>query len=160
MTPYPSFPRQALALFGWLALCFTASAMALFISVDGWHDALIKPSWNPPSWFFAPAWTLLYILMAVSAWLVWRVGGWRVQTKALCLFMVQWALNLLWTPLFFGMHRPDLALIDILALWLTILITLLAFWQVRRLAGVLLLPYLAWVTFATALNFTIWRLNP
>jgi tryptophan-rich sensory protein len=88
------------------------------------------------------------------------VDGWRAQTKALCLFMVQWALNLLWTPLFFGMHRPDLALIDILALWLTILITLLAFWQVRRLAGVLLLPYLAWVTFATALNFTIWRLNP
>lgn len=156
----PSIPRQALALIGWLAICFAASTTSTLISIDGWHESLHKPSWNPPSWIFAPAWTLLYVLMAVSAWLVWRDGSWRMQSKALSLFMMQWTLNLLWTPLFFGMHRPDWALLDILALWLMILATLLAFWRVRRLAGALLLPYLAWVTFATALNFMIWCLNP
>ncbi|MDP3071263.1 MAG: TspO/MBR family protein [Opitutaceae bacterium] len=157
----PSFPgRQILALFGWLALCFAAAATAAFVSTDGWYAALHKPAWNPPAWVFAPAWTFLYATMAVAAWLVWREGGWRAQGRALGMFVLQWVLNALWTPLFFGLHRPGLALIDILALWLVLALTLVAFWRVRRAAGVLLLPYLAWVTFATALNFTIWRMNP
>lgn len=151
--------RQMLGLVGWLALCFAAAGAAVFVSPDGWYAGLNKPAWNPPAWVFGPAWTFLYVTMAVAAWLVWREGGWRTQGRALGLFVLQWALNALWTPLFFGLHRPGLALIDILALWLAILATLIAFWRVRRVAGILLLPYLAWVTFAAALNFTIWRMN-
>jgi tryptophan-rich sensory protein len=156
---HASTGRQFLALTGWLGLCFAAAGTAAFVSTDGWYDGINKPEWNPPTWVFGPAWTLLYITMAIAAWLVWREGGWRVQGRALGLFVLQWVFNALWTPLFFGMHRSGLALIDILALWLTILATLIAFWRVRRAAGLLMLPYLAWVTFATALNFAIWRLN-
>jgi len=161
-TPYlaASRGRQALALVGWFALCFSAAATAAFVSTDGWYAGLNKPAWNPPAWVFAPAWTFLYATMAVAAWLVWREGGWRAQRRALGLFVLQWVLNALWTPLFFGLHRAGLALVDIFGLWLVLAATLVAFWRVRRAAGVLLLPYLAWVTFATALNFTIWRLNP
>lgn len=151
--------RQMLALLGWLALSFAAAGAAVFVSPDGWYAGINKPTWNPPAWIFGPAWTFLYVTMSVAAWLVWREGGWRTQGRALGLFVLQWALNALWTPLFFGLHRPGLALIDIVALWVAILATLIAFWRVRRVAGILLLPYLAWVTFATALNFTIWRMN-
>ena len=98
--------------------------------------------------------------MAVAAWLVWREGGWKWQGLALGIFMIQWLLNALWTPLFFGMHRPGLAFAEIIALWLAITVTLLLFWRARPLAGLLLTPYLAWVSFAAFLNFTIWRLNP
>ena len=150
---------QALALFGWLALCFAAAATAVFVSTDGWYAGLQKPSWNPPSWLFGPAWTTLYILMAVAAWLVWREGGWKAQGRALRLFLLQWFLNALWTPLFFGLHRPGLAFAEIILLWLAIAATLWSFWRVRKLAGLLLVPYLAGVTFASVLNFTIWRLN-
>lgn len=160
-TPYlpSSRGRQALALASWLALCFAAAGTAAFVFSDGWYDGINKPSWNPPAWIFGPAWTVLYATMAVAAWLVWREGGWRAQGRVLSLFVLQWALNVLWTPLFFGLHRPGLALIDIVALWLAILATLIAFWRVRRAAGILLPPYLAWVTFAAVLNFTIWRMN-
>lgn len=161
MNPKPHSPTiQILALIGWLALCFAAAGTAAFISTDGWYPGINKPAWNPPAWVFAPAWTFLYATMAVAAWLVWREGGWRSQARALGLFILQWALNALWTPLFFGLHRPGLALIDILALWLAIIATMIAFWRVRRAAGALLAPYLAWVTFAAALNFAIWRMNP
>ena len=151
--------HQALALVGWLALCFAASASAVFVSTDGWFAQLNKPSWNPPSWVFGPVWTLLYLMMAVAAWLVWREGGWQRQKLALVLFVIQWGFNALWTPLFFGLHLTGLALADITILWLVLLITVKAFWQVRPLAGALLVPYLAWVSFATVLNFAIWRLN-
>lgn len=158
-SPIPA-GRQALALLGWLALCFAASASAVFVSTGDWYASLNKPPWNPPVWVFGPAWTLLYILMAVAAWLVWREGGWQAQGRALRLFLLQWFLNALWTPLFFGLHRPGLAFAEIIALWLAIAATLWSFWSVRKLAGVLLVPYLAWVGFAAVLNFTIWRLNP
>ena len=124
-----------------------------------WYAALHKPSWNPPPWVFGPAWTFLYITMAVAAWLVWREGGWKAQRRALGLFIVQWFLNALWTPLFFGAHRPGVAFGEIVLLWLAIAATLVAFWLVKKAAGLLLVPYLAWVSFAAALNFTIWRLN-
>jgi translocator protein len=152
-------PGSAVALAGWLALCFTASATAVLVSVEGWYANLLKPSWNPPPWIFGPVWTTLYVMMAVAAWLVWRQGGWQAQGRPLRLFLVQWLLNALWTPLFFGMHRIGLALVDIVALWLALATTLAAFWKVKRAAGALLAPYLAWVSFATALNFAIWRLN-
>jgi tryptophan-rich sensory protein len=157
--PVGTQPRQTLALAGWLALTFSATASAVFVSRGGWYATLAKPAWNPPSWLFGPVWTLLYAMMAVAAWLVWREGGWRVQGRVLALYLLQWALNALWTPLFFGLQRPALAFAEILALDVALLATLLAFWRVRRLAAALLVPYALWVAFATVLNFTIWRLN-
>ena len=144
---------------GWLALCFAASITGVLVSTTGWYAGLYKPSWNPPAWIFGPVWTLLYVLMAVAAWLVWREGGWKRQRLPLGLFLLQWLLSALWTPLFFGLHRSGLAFAEIVLLWLVLATTLWSFWQVRKAAGVLLVPYLAWVTFAAMLNFTIWRLN-
>ncbi len=143
-----------------MVLCLAASVSAVFVSVDGWYAGLVKPTWNPPSWLFGPVWTALYITMAVAAWLVWREGGWNAQRRPLALFVAQWALNAFWTPLFFGLHRPGLAFAEILLLWVVLIATLLAFWRVKRIAGLLLVPYLSWVSFAAFLNFTIWRLNP
>jgi tryptophan-rich sensory protein len=97
--------------------------------------------------------------VAVAAWLVWRAGGWQKRRLPLGLFLLQWLLNALWTPLFFGLHRSDLAFTEIILLWLVLAATLWSFWQVRKAAGVLLVPYLAWVIFAAVLNFTLWRLN-
>jgi len=152
--------RQTLALVGWLVLCFAAAGTAAFVSTGGWYADLRKPSWNLPGWVFGPVWTLLYVMMAVAAWLVWREGGWKKHGLALGLFLVQWLLNTMWTPLFFGMHRSGVAFAEIIALWLVLAATLRLFWQVRRPAGVLLVPYLAWVSFAATLNFAIWKLNP
>ena len=159
-TSHASPGRQAIALGGWLALCFAAASTAVFVSTDGWYAALNKPSWNPPAWLFGPAWSLFYTLMAIAAWLVWRKGGWKVQGKILGMFLLQWILNALWTPLFFGLHQPGIAFTEIILLWLAIAVTLVLFWRVSKIAGALLIPYWAWVTFAAVLNFTIWRLNP
>ena len=156
----PSPFRQTLALAAWILFCFSAAGTAAFIAPGGWYAGLIKPSWNPPSWVFGPAWTLLYVMMAVAAWLVWREGGWKAQKVALGWFVAQWTLNALWTPLFFGLHHIGLALIEIVLLWLTLAVTVGVFRRVKPAAGALLIPYLAWVSFATILNFTIWRLNP
>jgi translocator protein len=151
--------RQWPVLAAWLLFTFAASLGAVFVSTGGWYDGINKPDFTPPSWVFGPAWTTLYVLMGVAAWLVWREGGWIAQSGPLGLFVVQWVFNAIWTPLFFGAHWIGLALVDIVLLWLLIVATLIAFWRVRALAGALLLPYLGWVTFATALNFAIWRLN-
>ncbi|XVJ61055.1 MAG: tryptophan-rich sensory protein [Tepidisphaera sp.] len=150
---------QAVGLMGWLVFCFAAAGSASFVSTDGWFVELRKPSWNPPSWLFGPVWTLLYAMMSVAAWLVWKRGGWKVQGRALGVFCVQWLFNALWTPLFFGAHLPGWAFLDIVLLWLSLAATVVLFWRVDRLAGALLIPYLAWVTFAAALNLTIWRMN-
>jgi tryptophan-rich sensory protein len=152
--------NQALALVGWMVLCLAASGTAVFVSTDGWYAGLHKPAWNPPSWIFGPVWILLYVMMAVAAWLVWREGGWKVRSWDLGLFLLQWLLNALWTPLFFGMHRSGLAFAEIIVLWLVLAATMRSFWRAKKPAGVLLAPYLAWVSFAAVLNFTIWRLNP
>lgn len=151
--------RNFLALAGWLALTFSAAVTGIFVSTGGWYASLVKPAWNPPGWLFGPVWTLLYAMMAVAAWLVWRQGGWRGQRRALGLYLLQWALNALWTPIFFGLHRPGLAFAEILGLDVAVLATLAAFWRVNRLAGALLAPYALSVLFATILNFTIWKLN-
>jgi tryptophan-rich sensory protein len=151
--------RKVLALLGWLALTFAAAATGFLVSTGGWYDGLVKPAWNPPSWVFGPVWTLLYCMMATAAWLVWLRGGWQAQPTALGLYVLQWALNALWTPLFFGLRRPGLALVEILALYAALLATLVAFWRIKPRAGLLLVPYMLWMTLATALNFTIWRLN-
>ncbi len=130
-----------------------------FVSTDGWYAELNKPAWNPPDWIFGPVWTALYIMMAVAAWRVWLRGGWKEQRTALGLFLVQWALNALWTPLFFGLHLPGWAFVEILLLLLFILLTIRAFRPVDRIAGALMIPYAAWVAFAGVLNFTIWQMN-
>ena len=152
--------RNVLALVGWWVLCFTAASTGIFVTIDGWFTRLNTPSWNPPAWVFGPVWTVLYLMMGVAAWLVWSQGGWKAQRLPLGLFLIQLVLNAAWTPLFFGMHRIGLALIDIAMLWLSLSATVIAFWQVNRPAGWLLVPYLAWVSFAAVLNFTLWRMNP
>lgn len=155
----PSVGRVRLALVGWLILCFAASGTGVFISTDGWYTGLRKPAWTPPGWLFGPVWMLLYAMMGVAAWLVWREGGWKRQGRALGLFLLQWVLNALWTPLFFGLHLPGPAFAEIVLLWMAIVATVVAFARVRTTAAVLLVPYLIWVTFAAGLNFALWRLN-
>ncbi len=151
--------RRYLALIGWLALTFSASVTSVFVKTDGWYADLAKPAWNPPSWVFGPVWTTLYIMMAVGAWLVWQRGGWKAQRGPLTLYLVQWSLNALWTPLFFGLQRPGLAFAEILVLAAAIYGTLVVFWRVRPVDGALLVPYALWTSFAAVLNFTLWRMN-
>jgi tryptophan-rich sensory protein len=155
-------PRSWAALLGWVALAATAGAVGGLASRDAgvFYGALAKPTWAPPGWLFAPVWSALYLLMGIAAWLVWREGGWRRQRGVLGLFVLQLAVNALWSWLFFGWHRGALAFADIVLLWLLIVATVIGFWRVRPLAGALLLPYLAWVGFATALNYAVWHLNP
>jgi benzodiazapine receptor len=135
-----------------------ASTGAMF-QPDAWYLELAKPSWTPPDWVFGPVWALLYLLMAIAAWLVWYPAGWSRSRVPLMLYGVQLAFNAAWSWLFFGLHRIDLGFLDIMALWFALLATTLAFYRVRKLAGLLLLPYLAWVAYAGALNLAIWRLN-
>jgi len=149
----------ALGLAVWLVVSFSAAAVGSGFMPGEWYAQLNKPAWNPPSWLFGPVWTVLYVMMALAAWLVWRRGGFAAQRRPLVLFFSQLGLNALWSPLFFGLRNPALAFVEILLLWCAILATLLAFWKVRSLAGILLAPYLAWVSFAAFLNFTLWRMN-
>ena len=151
--------KMILGLCGWLLLCFAAASPGAVFMPGEWFAALKKPAWNPPSWIFGPVWTALYAMMAAAAWLVWQRGGWTEQRKPLLIFLAQLALNALWTPLFFGLHRPGVAFAEIVLLWLAIVATLVAFRPVNRTAAWLLVPYLAWVSFAAVLNGTLWRLN-
>jgi tryptophan-rich sensory protein len=144
---------------GWLLLCFVPATLGVLFLPGAWYAALVKPAWNPPSWLFGPVWTALYTLMAISAWLVWRRGGARAPGRPLGWFLLQLALNAAWSPLFFGMKRMGWAFAEIVLLWLAIVATLRAFAPVHRVAAALLVPYLAWVTFATVLNGTLWWLN-
>jgi translocator protein len=158
--PVSAGRRAAAGLVAWVALCFGAAAVGSQFPPGAWYQALAKPAWNPPSWVFGPVWTALYAMMGVAAWMVWRERGFAGARLALGLFLAQLGLNALWSWLFFGLRRPGLALAEIVALWLLIAATIAAFRPVRRAAALLLAPYLAWVTFAAALNYTLWRLNP
>jgi translocator protein len=156
--------RDLLGLMGFIVLCFAAAGLGGYwtapsVSPGGWYYQIAKPSWTPPSWLFGPVWTALYLAMAVAGWLVWRRGGWAAHRGALALFLVQLALNAVWSGLFFGLHSPGLAMVEILLLWTAILLTARAFFRVSRLAGWLLVPYLLWVSFASVLTFAVWRLN-
>ena len=151
-----------LALVGWILLLVGLGAgTGILFDPDPWYRVLLKPTWNPPSWLFGPVWTALYVSMAVALWLVRREAeiDEPSRQRALALFAVQFLLNLAWTPLFFGLHSPGLAFLEICVLWVALLSTMLAFGRVRALAGYLLLPYLLWVSFALILNGTIWLMN-
>jgi benzodiazapine receptor len=154
--------NQIIGLVGWLAISFIAAGIgaAASIHASSFYVELVRPSWAPPSAVFGPVWTVLYALMGIAAWLVWRAKGFRATRIRLILFLVQLALNALWSWLFFGWHLGALAFADILLLWLLIVTTLVLFWRVRLLAGVLLIPYLLWVSFASALCYSVWQLNP
>jgi tryptophan-rich sensory protein len=142
-----------------VAVCFAVAASGSVFAPDQWYAELEKPPFNPPGWVFPPVWTLLYAMMAIAAWLVWLRAGWRRGGVALGAFAVQLLLNGLWSWLFFGLHRPLLALIDLALLWITIGVTIVLFSRHHRAAALLLVPYLAWVTFAGVLNASIVWLN-
>jgi tryptophan-rich sensory protein len=154
--------RQALGFVGWASLTFAAAAVGAFASVDAgvFYAELARPSWAPPAWVFGPVWSALYALMAASAWWVWRTRGFAGARTALVLFIVQLVANALWSWLFFAWRQGGLAFAEVLLLWCLIVATIVAFRRISLVAAVLLYPYWAWTTFAAALTFSIWRLNP
>ncbi len=146
-------------LIGFVVACFLAAATGIFFKPGDWYERLKKPSWRPPNWLFAPVWTVLYLMIAFAGWLVWRSAGFGGATTALAFYALQLLLNALWTPVFFGLHRPDLGFAVIALLWLAIAATIVAFAPLNGVAALLMIPYLAWVSFASLLNFAVWRLN-
>ena len=151
--------RSWLALVVLLLLCFFVAGLgglATAPSIPNWYAGLAKPSWTPPGSIFGPVWSALYLSMAVAAWLVWRRPD---PSLPLTLFGIQLIFNAAWSWLFFGLHNPGAAFVDIILLWLAIVATTVLFWRRSTSAGMLFLPYLLWVTFAAALNCAIWRLN-
>jgi benzodiazapine receptor len=158
----PSLLQQCVSLAVFVLICFAAAGLGGLVTasnIPNWYAGIAKPTWNPPNWIFGPVWSCLYLMMAVSAWLVWRQAGLARAKLPLALFAIQLALNSLWSVLFFGLHSPGMAAVEIVILWLAIVATMVAFFRCSKIAGWLLVPYLAWVSFAAVLNFTIWRLN-
>lgn len=154
--------RDTIGFIGFLALCLVVSAIGGAVtatSVGNWYRTLAKPPFNPPDWVFAPVWTVLFFMMAVAGWRVWRRDGRRWTRLPLALYALQLALNLVWSIAFFGMRSIGGALVDIVALLLAILATTAVFWRRDRVAGMLFIPYATWVAFAAVLNAAIWRLN-
>ena len=145
-----------------LAGCFVVAAVGASASLQAgtFYAELIRPDWAPPATVFGPVWTVLYAMMAVAAWLVWKRRELPLARVALVLFVLQLVLNALWSWLFFGWNLGALSFLDIVILWALIVATLALFWRITPLAGVLLVPYLGWVTFASALNYQMWQLNP
>ncbi len=146
-----------------IVACLAAGAIGSIFTrsaVTTWYATLGKPAFSPPNWLFAPVWTLLYILMGIAAFLVWRKGlGNRQVRSALIVFLIQLILNTLWSMVFFGLESPLFGLVVISVLWVVILVTVIQFFKISRAASILLWPYLLWVTFAAVLNSSIWLLN-
>ncbi|MEW5421978.1 TspO/MBR family protein [Amorphus sp. 3PC139-8] len=151
--------ENGLIFLGFLVPVAAAAATGALFRPGDWYRGLRKPGFTPPNRLFAPAWTLLYILIAISGFLAWRAVGFAGAPLAFVLYFLQIGLNAAWSPLFFGAHRPGLAMADIVLLWLAIAATILAFWPLSVAASLLLIPYLFWVGFACVLNFAVWRLN-
>lgn len=154
--------RSGLGLAVLVAICLGTGGIGAALTtpeINGWYRSIAKPSWNPPDAIFGPVWTTLYVLMAFATWLVWKPAGVRAAAAPLTLFAVQLFLNCAWSWIFFGMHQPGWAFVEIVTLWIAISATMVAYFRRSRIAGWLLVPYLAWVSFAGVLNFTIWRLN-
>jgi tryptophan-rich sensory protein len=157
------FDRESwLSLLPFVVVCLAVAGIgALFTnsSVKTWYPQLHRPEWTPPNWIFGPVWTTLYLMMAFSAWLVWRGSNWSAARFALLLFAIQLVLNMLWSAMFFGMRRIGPAFAEILLLWMMIIATTVAFYSLSLLAAWLLIPYVAWVGLASYLNFRIWQMN-
>jgi benzodiazapine receptor len=154
--------RPLIGLIFFLSLALVVSLVGGAVtatSVGTWYQGLAKPPFNPPDWLFAPVWSTLFLMMAVAAWRVWRLGGVKVRSRELAGFAFQLALNLGWSVLFFGFMTPGWALTEMVALFGAIVWTIWAFWRCDRWAGILMLPYAAWVAFALVLNGAIWHLN-
>jgi benzodiazapine receptor len=153
-------PGKNRPLLAFILLTLLVGAAGTFFTepnIPTWYAGLAKPSFNPPNWVFAPAWTTLYVMMAVAAWRVWKITG--TKAPEMWAWMIQLTLNFFWSAIFFSLHLLFLALVEMAALWLAIAVTAVLFWRKDRIAGLLMLPYLAWVSFAFALNFAIWQLN-
>lgn len=151
-----------LGLGGFLVLCLAISAIGGWVTADSvgsWYGTLQKPVFNPPVWLFAPVWTLLYLMIALAGWRVWRRVGLSGTRDGMVAYSAQLALNLAWSFLFFGGRLIGVALAEILLLLVVISVNAVLFWRTDRLAGWLLVPYAAWVAFACVLNFALWRLN-
>lgn len=146
-------------LVGFILLCFVAAASGSQFSPGEWYRGLQRPELAPPDWVFGPVWTILYLMMAVSGWLMWISSTGKARKICMTVFVVQLVLNAAWSALFFGLHRPDLAFFEIIVLWLAIVATIALFRRQSNVAAWLLLPYLAWVSFAAYLNYGFWMLN-
>src|SRR5690349_15765918 len=148
-------------LIGWLVACLAAGGIGALATRNAreFYAGLAKPAWAPPGWLFGPVWTMLYILMGVAAWLVWRKGGWSGASAALTLFVAQLAANALWSWIFFAWRRGGIAFAEVIVLLVLIVATMTAFARVHRVAAFLLVPYLGWVLFASALTLSVWRAN-
>lgn len=156
--------RSFVSLIVFLAIVFLAAGIGGLATAQGngggsWYDALDKPAGTPPSWVFGPVWTVLYILMAVAAWRIWQVSGLRGARWALTLFAVQLVLNAAWSAIFFGAHEVGWAFVELVALWIAIVATMVAFYRHGKLAAGLFAPYLLWVSYAGWLNLRLWQLN-
>jgi benzodiazapine receptor len=155
-------PAGPLGLLLWVSLSFFAAYIGSAftnLSLESWYPTLVKPAWTPRGSVFGIVWSALYLLMGVAAWMVWRRRGFAGARAPLTLFVLQLALNAGWSAVFFGLRLPGVAFGEMIVLWLSILLTAVAFWRIAPIAGLLFLPYLLWVIFAAALNFSIWRLN-
>ena len=146
-----------------IALCFAAAALGSLATSSAvgsdWFTQLNKPSFNPPNWIFGPVWSLLYLMMAIAAWQVWKVAGWASSKLALGWFGFHLLLNISWSVLFFGLRQPGWAAIEIVFLWISIAVCIALFYRHSKLAAALLVPYFLWVSFASFLNYSIWSLN-
>ena len=153
---------QTLGLVGWFALAFATAAVGAIASIEAstFYAQLARPVWSPPGYIFGPVWSVLYALMGVSAWLVWREKSAQHRRLALALFVAQLGANALWSWLFFAWHEGALAFADVLFLLALIGAMIATFWSARRIAAILMLPYLAWVCFASALTWAVWQGNP
>jgi benzodiazapine receptor len=150
-----ALPDLSLVVF--IVLVVATASTGILFQPGAWYEGLSKPGWTPPNWLFGPVWSVLYLMIAVAGWLVWRIEG---AGLAMLLWLAQLVLNGMWSWLFFGRRRMDLAFVDVVALWLTIAGFILAAWPVSGMAALLFVPYLVWVTIAGALNRAVWRLNP
>lgn len=151
--------KDLLGLAFWVVLTFSVAAFGSQFQPGEWYTNIAKPTWTPPGWLFGPVWSILYLSMSVSAWLVWRQRSKSAVSLPLGLYLVHLAVNGLWSWMFFGRQWIGLALIDLVALVILVAITAAMFRRINRTAGLLLLPYLLWISFATALNTQIWRMN-
>lgn len=158
----PSLATQAWGLLAWLAVTFAVAALGAFASSDAesFYAQLRRPSWAPPGSWFGPVWTVLYLLMAFAAWLVWRQPGQSLRSTPPILFLAQLAVNALWSWLFFAWRLGGAAFADVVLLLALVAATMISFWPVSRVAALLLAPYLAWVSFATVLTWAVWQANP